>query len=57
MRGTKLSSAGSCVLRSLIGLLLALLLAACASTDKPQDRTALPLVEDRPTFLWFFTDP
>ncbi|MBI5670785.1 MAG: hypothetical protein HZC41_22555 [Chloroflexi bacterium] len=41
----------------LIGWLLALLLTACATNDQPQGRAVLPLADDKPTFLWFFTDP
>jgi hypothetical protein len=41
------------------GLLLVGLLAACAGTpgEPPKRDAALPLAADKPTFLWFFTDP
>jgi hypothetical protein len=39
-----------------LGMLVALsVMTACAPADAPAQR--LPLVEDKPTFLWFFTNP
>lgn len=38
--------------------LLALALAACgAAAVTPEVNLELPLAADRPTFLWFFTEP
>jgi hypothetical protein len=39
-----------------LGMLVALsAMMACVPADAPAQR--LPLAEDKPTFLWFFTDP
>lgn len=47
------------VLRWFVGVLIVGLLAACAgsSGDIPDRDVLLPLAQDKPTFLWFFTDP
>lgn len=37
-------------------VLVGLVLFGCSGTDAPTTTTVLPLADDRPTFLWFYTD-
>lgn len=41
---------------SVLGTLLLLLTACSGSPSTPTESEALPLAEDKPTFIFFFTD-